>query len=108
MPDGGKNTVRLRIVKIEAFIVMKAFAMSDRTKPKDSYDIYFCLKHFPGGVPALAKLYRRLLQNGLVQEGLAVLQDKFRTVDEVGPIWAAQVAEENGADRELAQESRLS
>lgn len=102
MPDGGQNTVRLRIVRIEAFIIMKAFAMADRVKPKDAYDIYFCLKHFPTGVAELAKLYRPILLNGLVQEGLAVLRDKFRS-DAVGPIWAAQVAEENGADRELAQ-----
>ena len=103
MPDGGTNTVKLRIVRIEAFIVMKAFAMSDRTKAKDAYDIYFCLKHFPAGVAELAKLYRPILQNGLVQEGLAGLRDKFRSNDAVGPIWAAQVAEENGADRDLAQ-----
>ncbi len=103
MPDGTQNTVRLRIVRIEAFIVMKAFAMSDRIKEKDAYDIYFCLKHFPAGVAELAKLYRPILQNGLVQEGLTVLHEKFRTIDSVGPTWAAQVAEENGADRELAQ-----
>jgi hypothetical protein len=39
MPNGGQNTVRLRIAKIEAFIILKAFAMADRVKPKDAYDI---------------------------------------------------------------------
>jgi nucleotidyltransferase AbiEii toxin of type IV toxin-antitoxin system len=103
MPDGGQNTVRLRIVRIEAFIAMKAIAMSDRIKEKDAYDIYFCLKHFPAGIGKLAKMYQPILQNELVQEGLAVLHEKFRTIDSVGPLWAAQVADENGADRELVQ-----
>ena len=73
MPDGGKNTVRLRVVRIEAFIIMKAIAMAQRTKPKDAYDIYFCLKHCLGGVAQLAKSYHGLLKNELVQEGLRVL-----------------------------------
>lgn len=103
MPDGAKNTVKLRIVRIEAFIVMKAFAMADRTKPKDAFDIYFCLKHFPAGVAELARSYRPLLHNGLVREGVTILQDKFGAIDSVGPMWAAQVAEENGADRQIAQ-----
>ena len=70
MPDGGTNTVKLRIVRIEAFIVMKAFAMSDRTKEKDAYDIYFCLKHFPAGVAELAKLYRPILAMASCRKGL--------------------------------------
>ena len=104
MPDGGQNTVRVRIVKIEAFVILKAFAMSDRVKPKDAYDIYFCLKNYPGSATELAKLYRGLMQNGLVQQGLQVLRDKFRTNDSVGPKWVAQViAEESLGDSELAQ-----
>ena len=104
MPDGGTNTVKLRIVRIEAFIVMKAFAMSDRTKAKDAYDIYFCLKHFPAGVAELARRYRPILSNGLVQEGIAVLREKFRRIDAVGPIWVAQVvAEENLGEPEIAR-----
>lgn len=103
MPDGGTNTVRLRVVRIEAFLVMKAFAMSDRTKHKDAYDIYFCLKHYPGGPTMVANRYRPLLSNGLALEAIQILRDKFATVDSVGPVWAAQVAEENGADQELSQ-----
>jgi len=104
MPDGGTNTVRLRIVRIEAFIILKAFAMADRVKPKDAYDIYFCLKNYTGGPPELAKLYRCLFDNGLVQEGLQVLREKFRADDAAGPRWAAQVvAEESLGDAELAQ-----
>jgi hypothetical protein len=104
MPDGGTNTVRLRVVRIEALIIMKAFAMADRVKPKDAYDIYFCLKNYPGSVTALAKLYQGLLPNGLVREGLQVLRDKFRSVDAVGPNWVRQViADENLGEPDLAQ-----
>ena len=104
MPDGGANTVRLRIVRIDAFIIMKALAMADRAKPKDAYDIYFCLKNYPGGGAELVKSYGALLRNGLVQEGLHVLYDKFQSVDAVGPTWVAQViAEESLGAPDLAR-----
>jgi hypothetical protein len=103
MPDGASNTVRLRIATIEAFIPMKALAMSDRTNPKDAFDIYFCLKHFPGGVDELAALCRPLVKNRFVQEGMRVLGDKFAELNAVGPRWASEVAAENGADPELSR-----
>jgi hypothetical protein len=103
MPDGGRNTVQLRIVRVEAFVLMKAFAMSERTKAKDAYDIYFCLKHFPDGAAELAGLCRPLSGNGLVREGLQLLHDKFGSMEAVGPKWAAEVAAETGAEPEMAR-----
>ena len=62
------------------------------------------MKNCTGGVAELAKLCRGLLQNGLVQEGLQVLREKFRSFDSVGPKWVAQViTEENFGEPDLAQ-----
>ena len=35
------------------FLIMKATALG-RGKPKDAYDIYFCIKHYSGGIKELA------------------------------------------------------
>jgi hypothetical protein len=85
LPDGGLNTVAARVVRIEAFVAMKGIAIAERKKPKDAYDVYFCLKHFPGGTKALAGALQPILGNKLIQEGLQGLGQKFQTIDHVGP-----------------------
>lgn len=52
-PDGALDTARVRVASIVPFLVMKAAALG-RGKAKDTYGIYFCIKHFAGGVEALA------------------------------------------------------
>ena len=38
-----------------------------------------------------------------MQEGLLILRAKFGTVEDIGPVWAARVAVEAGADEEFAR-----
>ncbi|OHE81614.1 MAG: hypothetical protein A3G75_14390 [Verrucomicrobia bacterium RIFCSPLOWO2_12_FULL_64_8] len=59
-------------------------------KPKDSYDLCYCLDHFPGGVRQLAKAWRRRTDDPDVRRAIAILREKFATVDGFGP---AQVVE---------------
>jgi len=51
---GEKNKVRLRVASLPDFLVMKAHALAGRDKPKDSYDICYCLDNYPGGLEQLA------------------------------------------------------
>jgi hypothetical protein len=44
----------VRVASIVPFVIMMAYAMLERTKPKDAYDLNFCLENYPGGIPALA------------------------------------------------------
>jgi hypothetical protein len=85
MPNGSANTVEFQVSNVLPFIVMKGMAMYDRDKEKDAWDIYFCVKHFKGGVKELAKQFRTILDNGLVQEGLAKIRFKFVSIDDFGP-----------------------
>jgi hypothetical protein len=85
MPDGRKNKIEIMITRIEAFIVMKSFAVSRRDKPRDSYDIYFCLLNYADGVSALAERLRPYLAVREVKNGLKLLADKFRDPDDYGP-----------------------
>jgi len=85
LPEGGKDSVVVRVAGIVPFLVMKAMAPADRLKTKDAWDIYFCLRNYPGGNDALAAVFRPHLGNKLVLEGLRKIQEKFATAEYVGP-----------------------
>jgi len=105
MPDGEHNIVRARIVRPEAFILIKSFALAERMKQKDAYDIAFILHNYEPTIKELADHIAPLVTEGLGAEAYQILRDKFATLDSVGPSWAASVAEENGQDREQAQQA---
>ncbi len=103
LPDGGRNEVDVTIPTIPAFLCMKGILLVDRMKDKDAYDVYFCVANFPGGLSALAAEFQLMLSNNLVQEGLGNLRAKFSTIEDIGPVWAARVAAEGGADEVFAR-----
>ncbi len=84
MPDGRENRIEILVTSIESFLVMKSFALTNRDKPKDAYDIYFCLLNFPGGVSGLAERIRPHMDTREVKEGLQRLESKFRSPDDYG------------------------
>jgi len=98
LPSGSKDSTEVRVSSVPAFIVMKAFALRDRLKQKDAYDIIFCLKNFPGGIDELISRFKPILKNGLTLEALNILEDKFSSVDSLGPEFAAEF--ESLSDRE--------
>lgn len=85
LPEGGIDSVRIRVASIAPFIVMKCMAMASRLKEKDAWDIYYCIRNYPGGVDSLADEFRPLLENKLVQEALENLAEKFASPDHTGP-----------------------
>lgn len=89
LPEGGEDTVRVRVASIVPFLVMKSMALADRRKEKDAWDIYFCLRHYPGGLDALTQAFRPHISHGLVREGLHNLATKFESPDHVGPKFVA-------------------
>jgi hypothetical protein len=103
MPDGTKNGVRVRVVRPEAFVLIKAFALDERAKDKDAYDIAFILEYYQPGLSDLADRVRGLMDNGLARQGYEILRGKFADIDTVGPVWAAQVFHEQGRDFEQAR-----
>ena len=48
MPDGGRNRVPIAVASIPALLAMKGYAINGRDKLKDAYDIYYCVREFPG------------------------------------------------------------
>lgn len=93
MPDGGTNSVRIAVASIPALLAMKGFAINNRLKRKDAYDIYYCIRHFPGGINALVEACLPLLENEQARAGYAHIENKFDTVDGFGPTSVRQFVE---------------
>jgi hypothetical protein len=93
LPGGGKDSVIVRVASIVPFLVMKGMALADRLKEKDPWDIYYCVRHFPGGLDALAAEFRPHMRHGLVREGLEKIAAAFASVDHIGPVSVADFEE---------------
>ena len=85
MPDGGANRVQIAVASIPALLAMKGYAITNRLKRKDAYDIYYCIRNFPGGVDALAAAARPLLKFENARKGFLHISGKFRHVNDFGP-----------------------
>lgn len=83
--DGALNTVRLRIASMADFLVMKANAMKGRDKPKDAYDLCYCLEHYPPGMQALAEAWKTRRSDRFVKHAISVLVETFSSMDAYGP-----------------------
>jgi predicted nucleotidyltransferase len=102
MIGGASNTVSLQVASVPDFLVMKAFALHGRDKPKDAYDICYCLDHYAGGIAQLAEIWRERRQESDVAKAIGWLRDKFETLMSYGPM---QVVEfHNDTDPETRQE----
>lgn len=102
MVNGSSNTVSLQVASVPDFLVMKAFALNGRDKPKDAYDICYCLDHYAGGIAELAEAWRAQGDNQDVSKAIGFLEEKFETVDSYGPM---QVVEfHNDFDSETRKE----
>lgn len=104
LPEGGKDSVTVRVASIVPFIVMKGMALADRMKEKDAWDIYYCLKNYPGGIDPLAQAFKPFMSHGLVKEGLEKIAEKFASEKHVGPKFVADFEEISDAEeRSLRQ-----
>ena len=82
---GARNTVRLRVASLADFLVMKAHALAGRDKPKDAYDLCYCLEEYPGGMANLAVQWKRRRKEKDVAKAIEILNAKFASVDAFGP-----------------------
>jgi hypothetical protein len=103
---GAQNTVKLRVASIADFIVMKAHAIGGRDKPKDTYDLCYCLEHFPGGMEALAAIWSRRTGEKDVVRAIEILREKFASVDAFGPQQLVEFHNAPDADTQAMQARR--
>jgi len=85
MISGAENRVHVLVASVPDFLVMKAHALAKRDKPKDAYDLCFCLDNAPGGIEGLARDWRARRDDPLVTTAVVHLREKFATVSSYGP-----------------------
>ena len=85
MPGGGGNRVQIAVASIPALLAMKGYAITNRLKQKDAYDIYYSIRNFPGGIDALVVATMPLLDFETAKTGYLHISDKFRHPDDFGP-----------------------
>lgn len=101
MIRGKTNQVQLRVASIADFLIMKSYALANRDKPKDAYDICYCLNHYPGGLKELALNWKQRPGEKDVVKAIEILRQKFAEVDAYGP---GQVVEFHNAGSREEQE----
>jgi len=100
---GAKNTVRLRVASLSDLVVMKAHAIGGRDKPKDTYDLCYCLEQFPGGMKKLAADWKQRMKERDVFKALKILREKFASVDAFGPQQLVEFHSAPDADTQAMQ-----
>jgi hypothetical protein len=85
MPDGRSNRVEMLVASIPALLVMKGYALVQRDKKKDAYDIYFSVRNCPGGLGRLIDECLILLDDPVAREGFSNIAAKFDRSDGFGP-----------------------
>jgi hypothetical protein len=85
LPGGGKNRVEIAVASIPALLAMKGFAIRNRLKQKDAYDIYYCVRNYLGGPEALAADCKALLAHDNALKGYRAIAEKFGDADGFGP-----------------------
>ena len=85
MPDGGGNRVQIAVASIPALLAMKGYAIANRLKQKDAYDIYYSIRNLPDGIDALVAATRPLLEFETARTGYLHISQKFRHLDDFGP-----------------------
>ena len=83
--QSGTNRVKIAVASIPALLGMKGHALVGRFKRKDAYDIYYCVRNYPGGPEALAEACRPLLDRASARQGYEKIASKFREVNDYGP-----------------------
>jgi hypothetical protein len=106
MISGVPNTVHLRVAALPDFIIMKAHAVRGRDKPKDVYDLCFCLDEYPDAMTVIAADWRSRRADPLVVAAIAILTEKFQTVDHYGPQQLAIFYNSMDADERRMQARR--
>lgn len=86
MINNTENSVRLLVASLPDFLVMKAYALAGRDKPKDSYDLCYCLEYYPDGMAELAHSWKQRQDDAEVIRATEILREKFASVNHLGPM----------------------
>ncbi|MFA7338358.1 MAG: hypothetical protein WC028_16350 [Candidatus Obscuribacterales bacterium] len=87
---GGTDKAECKVASVCPIIVMKSAAMAGRLKDKDSYDLYYFVKNYPGGLASVLKAITPDIDNGLFKEAIERIKQYYESTDSSGPAWVAR------------------
>lgn len=96
--------MEIAVFSIPALLAMKGHALAGRYKPKDAYDIYYCVRNYPEGIDALAQECRPLLGHESGERGFRYIADKFDTFEGYGPTCVRRFVEDTHVLGDLTPE----
>ena len=99
MIQGASNTVAIQVASMADALVMKALALRGRDKPKDAYDLCYCLQYAPDGMDGLAADWRRRKEDEHVRAARDILREKFAAPDAYGPMQVVEFRSAADADQ---------
>jgi len=104
LPSGAETKATCNVADVVGCIATKGLALKGRYKEKDSYDIYFFLRHYRGGPERTAREVRGHLNDPTIKEAVDEIKERFRTPRSEGPFQVAYfLAPEDEATRERIQ-----
>lgn len=99
---GGKDRAECKVASASPVIIMKCAALAGRYKDKDSYDLYYFVKYYRGGVDAVFEAIMPDLEHGLMKEAIERLRKYYQAPDESGPAQVARFLEiDDDIDRKV-------
>ena len=98
--QGGYLPVRVRLVDVPGFVVLKALAFEDRQAFKDAYDLWYVLAHAKEGPPGIGRKLLPYARDAEVARALAFLRVAFKSVHSAGPVAVARFEEAVGEEAE--------
>lgn len=92
LPDGGRVRAEFLMADIAGILAMKGIAFGLRLKGrgKDAYDIWSLCRYYGAGPKEVGRLVREAKADPGIQQGLAVIQERFSSPDAVGPAEVAR------------------
>ena len=93
MPDGRRTRAHVAVASIPALLAMKGYAIHGRLENKAAYDIYYAVRNFPGGIDGLVEATRPLLREHSARKAYSFISEKFRDVDDFGPVTVRRFVE---------------
>lgn len=103
--QGGRLRVRVRLVDVPGFVILKALAFEDRQEPKDAYDLWYVLTYAKGGPEGIAERLLPHADDAQVHDAAEFLRTAFGSPASAGSVAVAVFEEVSGedADRVAAQ-----
>lgn len=108
LDGGGLSNVKLQVVGVLTYSVLKTLAFQDRHEDKDAYDLVYTLLNHDGGPTGAGRTAAKstIADEPQVLDAMTLLESRFETIGHDGPIAYASFLADPEEDSELFDQLR--